>query len=469
MCGMVAALGDWRLEEPVARLAHRGIRSKIGLNPAGVVGHVRLPIVGLGEEHDQPMVRGPWLIGFVGEILDFKEKSVLYDCDAEYAADIWKDYGPSGFRGHDGFWAIAAVNEQTDRLHVLCDYLAQKPMYYRVDLPVAASEIDALLHFRSSKEDYAHATLDQIYLSACVKWGYCPDLERTPYNEIKKVLPGEHVIIGWKGVECRTIVDRLTPAADFRNLREEMETAIKRRVLSSDVNVACLLSGGVDSAIVYKLAERHAKVTPYFVGGYDDPDYWAAVNLASPPRSALSVGPTLLSTNPPQLVRCTHQDVSVEEALGIMQEPIDLGSLRPQIALSRAVDERVCLTGDGADEVFGGYGRSRRYDSQWSDVFQELPAWHLPRLDRVMMREKIEVRSPFLARNVVRMGLAVPHQHYRQDKALLRSLFQDILPPKICRAEKRALRTPEIAHDREAYSKVLVDMFVEAHRARITT
>ena len=61
------------------------------------------------------------------------------------------------------------------------------------------------------------------------------------------------------------------------------------------------------------------------------------------------------------------------DQLDYMQEPIDLGSLVPQIALSRVIPEKVCLTGDGADEVFGGYGRALRYDSQASDVFHEVP------------------------------------------------------------------------------------------------
>ena len=145
-----------------------------------------------------------------------------------------------------------------------------------------------------------------------------------------------------------------------------------------------------------------------------------------------------------------------------MQEPIDLGSLVPQVALSQVINERVCLTGDGADEVFGGYPRSMWYDSQGSDIFQELPAWHLPRLDRVMMRQRIEVRSPFLARRVVQMALSLPHE-LRKDKCFLRDLFADELPRGVAWTPKKALRTKEIEMDRKLYSLVLVEMFLEQH------
>lgn len=458
MCGVVAALGkgsefEQMVTQATSLLRHRGIRNRIEFGPAGGIGHVRLPIVGLGKEHDQPMRRGSHLVGFVGELLDFKEHYPGAECDAPVVADTWERVGPWGFRKHDGFWGIVVLDEVLGVLHVLTDYLAQKPMYYRTDCGAAASEPDALLPF-------GEVTLDQVYLSACIKWGYCPDVTRTPYNEIKHVLPGEHVILDKRGVFQRKIVDELTPLpwnAGNPMIADELEAAVKRRVLSSDVPVACLLSGGVDSALVYEMAEKHANIKAYCATEKNDQsDYWNAVRVVHGNVTAfLDSQPAGLRDSPRHVI---YDDVSVLEALKVMQEPIDLGSLRPQVALSRAIPETVCLTGDGADEVFGGYQRSQRYDSQWTDVFQELPAWHMPRLDRVMMKNRIEVRSPFLARNVVRLALSLPHE-LRKDKNYLRHIALHYLPTSIAQAPKKALRTSEIAHDREAYSYMLVTMF----------
>lgn len=457
MCGVVAALGSPDLTEPMRRLAHRGVRGMIKGGSEGTVGHVRLPIVGLGEEHDQPMLKRDWLIGFVGQLLDFRETNPGMECDAELVRDLWVDSGPFGFKDRDGFWGIVAIHETTGTLHVLTDYLGQKPMYYRSDFPSAASEPDALIPF-------GPVTYDQVYMSACIKWGYCPDLARTPYNEIKHVLPGEHVVIDWSHEVHRRILDPLTPTSWITgaNVVREIELALKRRVQSSDVPVACLVSGGVDSAIVYTLSNRYGEVRPYFVSdGTADDGYHDAYGVVNRLRTFPDPQDAFLLHKP--LSRTTYGDISVHDALAVMQEPIDLGSLRPQIALAEIVKESVCLTGDGADEMFGGYERSTRYDSQWSDVFQELPAWHLPRLDRAMMRHRIEVRSPFLARRVAQMALTIPHG-LRQDKRLLRALFSGDLPPGIAQAPKKALRTAEIAHDREAYSKMLVKAFMEQTR-----
>ena len=451
MCGVVAALGvGVDLTKAMEALAHRGIRSNVVATPYGAVGHVRLPIVGVGKEYDQPVHGTGFVMGFVGELLDFRERNPGMECDVELASRAWCESGPYGFREFDGFWGICAIHRDT--LHVLTDYLGQKPMYYRTDFPCAASEPDALLTF-------GPVTLDEAYLAACIKWGYCPEITRTPYNEIKHVRPGEHVVIGCDGVRRRRTVDTIDPVEwTGSRLKSEIEMAVRRRVLSSDVQTACLLSGGLDSAIVYKLAQRYGMPVPYFVSEKDhDPDYWEAVTLANPVTAQTSV-PRL--TMPVQVRHCRYTNVETEEALALMQEPIDLGSLRPQIALSRAVEERVCLTGDGADEMFGGYARSMRYDSQYSDVFQELPAWHLPRLDRIMMRHRIEVRSPFLARRVVQMALTLPHE-LRQDKRWLRHAFSDILPPRIANKAKRALRAPGIENDREGNSAILVDIFRE--------
>lgn len=449
MCGVVAALGYQDLTRPLELLSHRGIRSSVRQTDTGVVGHVRLPIVGVGSDHDQPMQRAGWTIGFVGELLDFRETNPGMECDAELVRDLWVDEGPFGFLDRDGFWGIAAIHEATGTLHVFTDYLGQKPMYYRADYPSAASEIDALIPF-------GPVTLDKIYLSAVIKWGYCPDVSRTPYCEIKHVLPGQHVVLRHDDAPDARILDQLEPLpfTNTRDVYDEIVAATERRVCSADVDVACLLSGGLDSSIVYTLADRYRTVLPYFTYHSD--------NLEGETPRDLNDAADMMRVRSitPRFRAIRYTDVTVQDALEIMQEPVDLGSLRPQVALSNAIPQYVCLTGDGADEMFGGYGRSQRYDSQYTDVFHELPAWHLPRLDRAMMRNKIEVRTPFLARRVARYALGLPHE-MRKDKNLLRALFKGDLPAAIVNAPKEALRTPEIATDREYYSKVLVDLFVE--------
>jgi len=440
ICGIVASLATKNL--PVHLLEHRGVRHQIydvpGGRDGGAVAHVRLPIVGLAESYDQPVAHGQWVVAFVGEVLDFRDQDPSAECDLATVVRAWADDGPGGLAHRDGFWSVVAVDVKHRVLHVLCDYLAQKPMYYRRDYRACASELDAAAAF-------GPVTPDDVYFSSCVKWGYCPEVERTPYAEVKRVLPGEHVEITSTGYVTREVVDPLRRAGG--DLRCEVEAAVKRRVLASDVPVACLVSGGLDSSIVYTLAKRHGDVRPYYVKDSAHPD--VAEQLAV---SAV--------TAPAKVTEVDWRDCDLEHALDVMQEPIDLGSLVPQVAMAEQVQERVCLTGDGADELFGGYGRAQRYDSQASDVWQELVAWHLPRLDRVMMRHRVEVRSPFLARRVAQVALSLPWAQ-RRGKKVLRELFRSDLPGGIADGPKVPLRTVEVQRDRESHSLKLVKLFRE--------
>jgi asparagine synthase (glutamine-hydrolysing) len=446
MCGIVTQSIVHRLaphfDEAVNLIRHRGTELPVVTeSPGGVFAHVRLPIVGLDPKFSQPVRRvgsaGNWTIGFVGEVLDFRERNPKLECDLEVVTRAWLQKGPKGLMNHDGFWSVVALADSGD-LHMVCDYLGQKPMYYRQDMIACASEPDAVAALHT-------VTPDEIYLAAVIKWGYCPEIERTPYREVKRVLPGEHVVIQANHQIRRRIVDPLEPLSCTKDeLKAEIEAAVRRRVLSSDVPVACLLSGGLDSSIVYTLAKRYGNVKAYYASDErrDTSEELAVAAVAG--RDSVT--------------ELFWGSVDLTDALRIMQEPIDLGSLIPQVALSRIVKERVCLTGDGADECFGGYGRAERYDSQASDLFQELPAWHLPRLDRVMMRHCIEVRSPFLARRVVQMAMGLPRE-LRVDKMILRDIFRDDLPPTIAYRKKKPLRTSAVEDDRESISKKMVEQF----------
>lgn len=442
MCGVAAAIGPRAFDQTarmVRDMEYRGLRGRGGTQSGGrdlAIGHVRLPIVGVDRANDQPVRRGPWVIGFVGEVLNFRETNPDYESDVGLVADTWIRDGPEGFRGFDGFWSVVALDQRSNEVHCLVDYLSQKPLYIRYDryARAVASEPDSLAQL-------GPVEFDPIYLASVAKWGYCPDTKRTPYLTVSRMTPGMHVVISGEGLRAK-VVDRLQPLSlGLADMKSEVEAAVRRRVLSSDVGASALVSGGLDSSIVYTLAKRYGDVKPYHVENGE----WGACERVSPGARRVSLG------NPDD-----------EKCLDYMQEPIDLGSLRPQVALSDAIraegDDIVCLTGDGADEFFGGYGRSLRYDSQASDVWHELVAWHLPRLDRVMMRNRIEVRSPFLARRVAGAALALPWEE-RKDKIILRDLFRADLPPGVADTPKRALRTAEVEFDREARSRQLIDLF----------
>ena len=122
-------------------------------------------------------------------------------------------------------------------------------------------------------------------------------------------------------------------------------------------------------------------------------------------------------------------------------------------------DYRIVLSGDGSDELFGWYSRIHDYDSQKSDIFEELTFYHLPRLDKMSMSHTLELRNPFLNLDIVRFAMHLPLE-WRTDKKILKDTFGPMLPDSIVNRKKEALKNPEIKQDRIAYRYKAIELFL---------
>ena len=143
------------------------------------------------------------------------------------------------------------------------------------------------------------------------------------------------------------------------------------------------------------------------------------------------------------------------------ETPIDLGSVVPQYHLFQAIKEstrtRIVISGDGADELFGGYRRINEYDSH---IFHELTYYHLPRLDKMSMAHTLELRSPFLNHDIVRFALNLPFEE-RKNKKILKDTFKGLIPDSIIERSKLALKNEKIVEDPLQYRKKVVDLFTK--------
>jgi len=415
MCGFIAGRDvDQDLSQVIEMMHYRGLPGYKGYKriDAFQFAHYSLPFVNLDPDVCVQPVDNQHVSLFVGEIFNYAELG--YDTDIDCAIQEFRSNHITpfdSFHKFDGFWSFVTLHN--GHLIAATDYLSQKPVYYRTDMEALASEIDVLVSL-------SPCSRDEVFLSNTLKWGYSPD-PRTPWNEIKQVPPGHYYYKGnvhpywdWNKVPITT-------------LRNDVITATKLR-LGGQRDVSILLSGGLDSTIIHNIITKHLgrSVTAIHVDN-GEADFAHLVN--------------------PDAVQVSLDNVSDLESILVHQTPVDLGSVKPQIAMAKKLRELgfyAVLTGDGADELFGGYRRAAEYDSQYSDMFCELPYYHMPKIDRTMMRHTIETRSPFLAPSVCKHAMNAPYIERMGVKTLLKETFKDIVPQQILDRDKRALKTDAI-------------------------
>jgi len=435
MCGLIASndkrVSSRAIELALYKMQYRGtVEPCFETNGHYHVGHVSLPMCSLDPyEYHQPLN----FVAFTGEIFNYHELDPTSTGDVRMIRNLIVDNPLDKilelFHKFDGFWNVAFIREK--KLIAITDYLSQKPLYYRTDLNVVASEIDCLVGLAPSE-------YDPIFFSNIQKWGYDPT-GNTPYKNIKQMPAGSVYIDGvissywdWSKISAPYVISTGISQATSKRMHVARPQSL-------------LLSGGLDSSIIYAVTQElgYGDQIKVFHVDNDESDY-----------------ADMMTTNRTNI---TLDEVTDSEAVTVHQSPVDLGSVKPQLALAKSIAKEgyhMVLTGDGADELFGGYRRAKEYDSQMSDVFQELPYYHLPRLDRTMMRHTIEVRSPFLAPYIVKYAMELPYAE-RIDKKHLKDAYRHMLPKEIIDRPKVPLKTKAIRNDLLSNTQSNIKLFKE--------
>lgn len=421
MCGFLITPKTKNMSLRLESLKHRGLPEFKGYTDYKdlSLGHYSLPFVNL----DPAIATQPMMFGrsapsiFVGEIFNHHDFG-NYKSDGYMMTDVFRKKGSDIFHKFDGFWSFITFGDD-DKLVAYTDYLGQKPIYYRTDMEALCSEIDPLISLGPN-------TRDELYHSNVMKWGYDPR-PTTPWNEIKMVPPGHFYREGkvepywdWSKVEVT------------KNLRDTLFEAVKTR-LGGHREISLLLSGGLDSSIIYGIIKKHGLNVNVIHVDNGEEDFSRLVHE--------------FNGGTDRYMEINFAEVSDFDSVRIHQCPVDLGSVKPQIAMAQALRELgvyAVMTGDGADELFGGYNRASEYDSQQSDTFMELPYYHLPKLDRTMMNSTIEVRSPFLSPAVVKHALSLPYSARQGIKLALIDAFGDLVPKEVLERPKKPLKTKSI-------------------------
>jgi len=369
----------------IDRLSHRGPDDRgvwVDAESGIALGHRRLSIIDLSPAGHQPMASsaGRYVLTYNGEIFNWQ------DLRAELPPPA------GGYKGHSdteiflrgvevwglaetvcrliGFFAIGLWDREQKRLTLVRDRLGIKPLYWGQfgQTLLFGSELSALRAHPACGSE-----IDRDALAAYLRTAYVP-APFSIYRGIAKLEPGTMLEIDLDGDliinrywDVRDAMragtaDRAKPLAKDALERWEglLADAVQRRMVA-DVPVGAFLSGGVDSSAIVALMQTNSarRVKTYSIGfreaGYDEAPYAKAVarHLGTDhqefyvgPEEALAVVPTLPA---------------------IYDEPFADSSQIPTALICRMTrrDATVALSGDGGDELFGGYNRYRLAERHW--------------------------------------------------------------------------------------------------------
>jgi asparagine synthase (glutamine-hydrolysing) len=302
-------------------------------------------------------------------------------CDTEVIVHLYEEYGPAFVDNLDGMFGIVVWDSSTDTLLLARDRLGIKPLYYADlgDRLIFGSELKSLLMGGLPR------TLDLAALDAYLTLSYVP----APYSifqDARKLLPG-HVLFYQSGETRVSSYWRLPQpapvdgrgAASVDELSQQLLTLLRQAVkrhLISDVPLGAFLSGGLDSSTVVALMAEEATgpVRTFSVG-------FAEESFDETPQARRVA--QAFATDHHELVQRAEPAVLVEKIAWMCDEPFADSSIIATHSVADLAREhvKVALTGDGGDEIFGGYLLYRA--DKLAGLYRRLPG---PARDRVIPR-----------------------------------------------------------------------------------
>ncbi|MEZ4838509.1 asparagine synthase B [Flavobacterium sp.] len=438
MCGILAIIGKGKdeslVQELSKRMSHRGPdESDLHVTENGhILAHERLSIVDL-HTGKQPIqgTSSAWMI-HNGEIYNHQKlrDGILKDhkfrttSDSEVIVHLYEKFGYDFCDMLDGMFAFVVVDG--DDFIAGRDPLGIKPLYYGIDER-------GRMYFASEMK----AIADQCKTFSTFPPGHYYT-EKTGF--VKYYQP--------KWEDETLAVEEL----DLKAIRETLSESVRKRLMS-DVPIGVLLSGGLDSSLTSSIASRYmkemGKTLHSFSIGLDSeaPDAQAARKVAE-----------FLGTQHHEIHFTIQQGIEILDKLIWHLETYDVTSVRastPMYFLSKAITDmgiKVVLSGEGADEIFGGYLYFRNapsvedFQKETIERVQKLFTADLLRADKSTMAHGLEARVPFLDKAFLELAIKVkpeekmPSAYDGIEKYILRKAFdtpdQPYLPHEVLWRQK---------------------------------
>jgi asparagine synthase (glutamine-hydrolysing) len=430
MCGIVGMIGRGSgrartLEAMVARIRHRGPDHQAvrELDEHAAFGHARLSIIDLSPLGHQPMTSpdGRYTITYNGEVYNFAElkrelaargHAFVGGSDTEVVLAAFGEWGTGAFERLDGMFALAIWDARERTVTLARDRFGKKPLYF-TELGgglTFASELSALaadpsIPLRRSVAGLNHFRAIGYILAPHTIWRDVYKLEAATWMQWRDGrVVGKARYWDYRAAFARPTREREPEIVE--HLRALFDDAVGKRTVG-DVPVGAFLSGGVDSSSVCAfLRPRVPYALHTFTVGFEAASYDESADAQ---RLATRLG----TIHHERRLLDREGAALVAHAVDCYDEPFSDTSLVPMVEIARLAGEhvKVVLSGDGADEIFGGYATylADRLKRQLDGV----PSFIRRRLARVLARSPVSNRKTGLGFRLRQFARGLPEDHRR--------------------------------------------------------
>jgi asparagine synthase (glutamine-hydrolysing) len=516
MCGFAGVI--WKNKDVPKNIAsllnrigesikHRGPDdSGIKIGPSFAVVHNRLSIIDIAGGH-QPMQNDAGTLGIAynGEIYNYKEiridleaKGFVFktNSDTEVLLKLYEFMGAKAFDKLDGMFAVFLWDfrkKKSGEFIIARDHLGVKPLYLYEDAEkyVFGSELKVFKAYGGLDLE-----IDPDGVASYFTYRYC-QAPLTFFKKIKKIEPGTYISIykglasSWRYWDLPVNQDSLD--ISFEEASSELKQMLQDSVakqLVSDVPVGLLLSGGLDSSVIASIcSELNVKLMSFNIGFPNLNEFEFSNNVAR-------------KFDIPHLTIETSLEATLDrfdDVIRAMDEPIADPACLPLHILCDDIKKhvKVVLSGEGSDEMFGGYPQystvlngkptslhekfnsfrecswyfnnkhlpltcsyrdyklieQRKYFSEHSmlngmlayDLKTWLPDNLMAKADKILMSHSLEGRFPFLSAKIIEFALSLPDDYKISngiDKKILRNAFEPLLADSTLKRSKMGFSVP---------------------------
>lgn len=325
------------------------------------ISHDRLSIIDLTSKANQPMNYKNYIISFNGEIYNYKNlkkeledtgESFKTNSDTEVILRLFNKFGVESFKRLSGIFAVCIWDKLKKKIYLVRDTIGVKPIYYHFNKLknkfIFSSSIKSVLLSLDSKE------INEKAFRFYSNFGRNDDVE-TIFKGVFKLLPGELLIFENNEISKRKLLKIELRNSNLGNhqIKKIIEDSVESQLVS-DVPIALSLSGGVDSNVVYSIMRK--KLNNFNIYSFYFKDY----EKFNEDFNVAKTNANFYKNNfiPIEIGHNEFSDNS-EKIVDILEEPTGNQCSVLNYSMSKKINEKILLTGDGGDETFTGYDRYR--------------------------------------------------------------------------------------------------------------